>query len=518
MKKRLVLLYLELKKSSGKHIFILLSTVIFQTLFILWNMKNKEDYSQGWLAIMYNMSILNSIILPTVMSAFSSHLIDTEHKANSYKLISTIQSPALLFESKILYGLINILSFCLLQTAGLLFVADVYRFPDKIPIYEYSIYFITTFLVCYMLFVLQLILSFMFKNQAIGLSVGILGSLVGIFISFLPKGIFYMLIPWGLFGATSIVTLDWNEQSKIVNFYFSEPLKGGFASVFIWLSLLLLIGYKLFSSLETEDCDYFNFTSQKTDKEFSRKKNCLSSQNLSKLPPELIKLKRSPLWIIFLLIPAISAFSGSLNYLGNIDILQDEWYSLWTQHSLFFCAFFMPALLGIYCSYLWQLEHYKTNWNQLLILSSYYKIVIRKLITASSLLGLTLLWQLILFLISGKICGISAPIPQELISWLLCGFIGGVSICSFHILLSLVIRSFAIPVIISIIGGIIGLVFMVNGYWYMSPYSIFCIGMRANNPDISLNLLIFIPVCFVFIILSILLSILYISKTDVQTS
>ena len=69
------------------------------------------------------------------------------------------------------------------------------------------------------------------------------------------------------------------------------------------------------------------------------------------LKAERMKLKRSPVWIAFIIMPIIPALLGTINYLGNIEILQSEWYSLWTQHTLFTCYFFLPIRIGVYCCY-----------------------------------------------------------------------------------------------------------------------------------------------------------------------
>jgi len=58
---------------------------------------------------------------------------------------------------------------------------------------------------------------------------------------------------------------------------------------------------------------------------------------------EQIKLRHSPVWLAFIILPVLSAVMGTFNYLQNIGILQDQWYSLWTQHTLFLCYFFLPG-------------------------------------------------------------------------------------------------------------------------------------------------------------------------------
>ena len=39
---------------------------------------------------------------------------------------------------------------------------------------------------------------------------------------------------------------------------------------------------------------------------------------------ELVKLRRSPVWLAFLVLPVIPALLGTLNYLGNLEILNRD--------------------------------------------------------------------------------------------------------------------------------------------------------------------------------------------------
>ena len=55
------------------------------------------------------------------------------------------------------------------------------------------------------------------------------------------------------------------------------------------------------------------------------------------------KLHASPIWLMFLILPIISAGYGTFNYLQNLEILTDGWYSLWTQHTLFYSLFFLSG-------------------------------------------------------------------------------------------------------------------------------------------------------------------------------
>ncbi|MFT3983166.1 MAG: ABC transporter permease [Lachnospiraceae bacterium] len=198
---------------------------------------------------------------------------------------------------------------------------------------------------------------------------------------------------------------------------------------------------------------------------------------------ERMKLMRSPVWLAFFVLPILPAFMGTFNYLQNTEILQESWYSLWTQHSLFSCYFFLPSILGVYCSYLFRLEHTNHNWNSLMTLPvPAIFIFLSKLITASVMVIFTQVWVGILFILSGKLAGLRGSVPAELPEWLAYGAIGGIVICGVQLCASLVIRSFSVPVGIAMIGGIGGLAAFSKGYGALFPYSLLSLGMRANNP------------------------------------
>lgn len=206
---------------------------------------------------------------------------------------------------------------------------------------------------------------------------------------------------------------------------------------------------------------------------------------------EWMKIKRNPVWLAFLFLPIIPAVIGTFNYLANLELLTSSWYSLWSQHTLFFCYFFMPALIGVYCSFLWKMEHFGHNWNQLMVSLSPEKIIAGKLFMASVMTVLTILWVFVLYICCGKFAGIKEKLPDELTEWILCGIAGGIAASSLQVFLSLVIRSFSVPVGIGLAGGIIGLMATSKGVWYLVPYSLLSLGMRANNPNMKIAFLPF---------------------------
>ncbi|MCB7512543.1 ABC transporter permease [bacterium 210917-SL.2.15] len=233
------------------------------------------------------------------------------------------------------------------------------------------------------------------------------------------------------------------------------------------------------------------------------------------LRSELQKCRRSPVWLAFLVLPIFPAILGTGNYLGNLEALENGWYSLWSQHTLFSSMFFLPALLGVFCAWQWRLEHTDHNWNSFLTAP----VPVRDLYGAKLILAavVSLLAQVcigVLFLLSGKIAGISGPVPPELPEWLLCGALGGISVCAVQLFFSLVIRAFAPPVAFGLVGGILGLMFTAQGWGYAFPYSLLCLGMRANTPQMELDLKPFVLSALVYTVVFAFLSLRYLQRRD----
>lgn len=209
---------------------------------------------------------------------------------------------------------------------------------------------------------------------------------------------------------------------------------------------------------------------------------------LRALHAECIKGKHAPVWLAFIVLPLIPAGLGTANYLGNLSLLKSSWYSLWTQHTLFASFFFLPALLAVYCAWQWRLEHSDHNFNSFLTAPvSVWALYLGKLIPAIAVSVLAQAIIGVLFVISGKLAGINDPLPPELLGWLLCGALGSVAVCTVQLFLSLLIRSFAIPVALGLLGGIAGLMVTAQGWGMYFPYSLLAVGMRANNPNLEID-------------------------------
>ena len=127
---------------------------------------------------------------------------------------------------------------------------------------------------------------------------------------------------------------------------------------------------------------------------------------------------------------------------------------------------------------------------------------------------LSQVWIGALFILSGKLAGLTGPIPPELPEWLLCGAIGGVSVCAVQLYFSLCFRAFAPPVAFGLIGGIAGLLATAQRFGYAFPYSLLCIGMRANNPTMELRFTPFLLSACVYTAVFTLLAVRHLRRHD----
>ena len=69
---------------------------------------------------------------------------------------------------------------------------------------------------------------------------------------------------------------------------------------------------------------------------------------------------------------------------------------------------------------------------------------------------ITQLWLFLLFCLCGKLVGFQGFPPVTILAWTLRGTAAALAIGAFQLLLSMCIRSFAIPIGLALIGSIIG--------------------------------------------------------------
>lgn len=219
---------------------------------------------------------------------------------------------------------------------------------------------------------------------------------------------------------------------------------------------------------------------------------------------ELLKLKKSFVWLACFVIPLMPAILGTGNYLGNLEILEGKWYALWTQHTLFYACFFFAPLISVYCAWLWRLENFGHNRNVLMTAPVPLScIFLGKLSVTVIVTLITQVWMFVLFTVSGKIAGLDGLPPMQIFFWDMRSTLGGIVCAAAMLLLSMCIRSFALPIGLSLVLTMIGFLFSNKGWGMFYPFSLIAAGMNANTYDdrLSGNMLPFFISCILYLTL-----------------
>jgi hypothetical protein len=234
---------------------------------------------------------------------------------------------------------------------------------------------------------------------------------------------------------------------------------------------------------------------------------------------ERMKFRRSPVYLAFAVLTLLAAVLGTANYLGNLEVLKSGWYSLWTQHTLFACALFLPAELGVVCAWQWRLEHTDHCWNCLMTAPlPFWALYLAKLFWSALAAAGALAFTALCFVAGGMATGLRlGDLPPELPEWFLCGWFGCLAVCAWQQLLAMCIRSFAVPVAAALIGGVSGLFIMAKGWGLGWPWALLSMGMRANNPKLVIDLPVFFAACAVFTVLPTLAAIFLVHCSDIKS-
>lgn len=245
-------LVLEFQKIRRRRVWAIVAAMIgVQVLWSLWGVQrmDAEDLQQGWLFLLYQFPLLNSIMMPVIAAVVASRLCDIEHKGETLKLLHTVMPAGRLFTAKFLCGSVYMLAAVLFQLTVMVGVGLGVGFAGDPPFTKLSDYFLFTLTVTLTILLLQQVLSLLIRNQMVPLTVGIMGSFAGLFLLYLPPGLARFLL-WGYYGVLMFVGLDWDGEARLASYYYTPPDWAGFAVLVIIFGLIYLTGLTLFRRKE----------------------------------------------------------------------------------------------------------------------------------------------------------------------------------------------------------------------------------------------------------------------------
>lgn len=240
-------LSMEFYKMRNKGLgLVVIALTAIQLLWALWAMRymNADELAQGWMSFMYSFAQINCIFMPIFIAVIASRLSDVEHKGNYLKLMETFLSQKSIFNSKFLCGSVYIFIAVILQIILIISLGNFKGITQQLPISRFIYYFFTTLIISLTLFLIQLVLSLLFENQMIAFITAITGTFLGLYSLFFESMSKYVI--WGYYGVLSLVRMNWNKDSRIVDFYWVNVPVNQVLILGMFFILLYIAGKNLF--------------------------------------------------------------------------------------------------------------------------------------------------------------------------------------------------------------------------------------------------------------------------------
>lgn len=246
------LLSLEFYKCRRRKITLVCAAVLAVELLwmsVFFAREGPEELQQGWMMLLYNLAMVDAIVLPLSVATLASRSCELEHKGNTWKLLETMVPPGRLYTAKLAWGGLVLAGLLALRSAVFLAVGVLLGFPGETPWGKFIMFTLISWAVSMMVYALQQGLSLRFANQAAALVCGIAGSFLGILSMLFPPAL-TRLVPWGYYGLMALVGMDWNETTLETRFYWRWPLPSDLALMLAWAIVFLIVGRTLFVKKE----------------------------------------------------------------------------------------------------------------------------------------------------------------------------------------------------------------------------------------------------------------------------
>lgn len=195
------------------------------------------------------------------------------------------------------------------------------------------------------------------------------------------------------------------------------------------------------------------------------------------LAAEVLKLRRSQVWAVVVVLPLVMAAVGVVNTAASGNGLEDGWNTLWLRTAVFFGLFPLALGVAVLASLVWRPEHRGGNWNALMASSTPSVRIVTAKAGAVSLLGIAMLAvQLVAVVILGKaVFGLPGILPARYVA---VGFLTALAVIPLAALqstLSMLMRSFAAPIAVALVGAGVAVVAMtaeLHAAMFVVPYAV----------------------------------------------
>ncbi|QBO36290.1 hypothetical protein EQG49_07345 [Periweissella cryptocerci] len=231
-------LQLEFFKMKRQHMFIPLIVIFlvnclwfFMAIMKTANMTQRTfSFNQEY--VLMEFMVVNGVFMPLFLSILASRLSAPEHENRMFNVLTiNNENRQKLFNAKAAVGLIVILVSIALQYVLLKKIAEVYHIS-----FNGHLLGITLFSLClasFTMYVFQLLLSFFLKKQAIGITIGLVGTFMSLVTSGMISDRVTRLLPIQYIGLLTPVRM-------VGRLLVIKP------DIFVNLVVVCLVGFALF--------------------------------------------------------------------------------------------------------------------------------------------------------------------------------------------------------------------------------------------------------------------------------
>ncbi|ATH93768.1 MrsE [Bacillus glycinifermentans] len=237
------------------------------------------------------------------------------------------------------------------------------------------------------------------------------------------------------------------------------------------------------------------------------------------LAAERLKLKRSKMWVLYVLAPLISVILAYTNFHNNYNLFvqpgDNEWIEAWTQVAVFMGSFVLPILVGIYAAFVCRGEHIG-GWKQLLALPVLRsRVFFAKSVMVAVMVAATMGILFILFMMVGFLNGLKGGLPFfAILGYVVQGSIASLPLIVLQLIVSIRFKTFGIPLAVSIGFTLPSILAANTPLGQIYPWALPMLGMSPPDESPIASYPLFYGVLIVLLILFTVLGVRNFSRRD----
>lgn len=178
---------------------------------------------------------------------------------------------------------------------------------------------------------------------------------------------------------------------------------------------------------------------------------------------EFLKLKRSLSWFVVVLLPLLAVLTGAANTVVSGQPLEDDWHTLWMRVVVFYGLFPLAVGVAVLASLVWRVEHQDGNWNALMgrKVSSFHVVVGKTAVLAVLAAAMQAVLVAGVIVVGKLMFALPGTLPPRYLLVSAVIVLACVPVAALQSGLSMLMRFFAAPVAVALLGATTGVLLLV---------------------------------------------------------